>query len=151
MKFIEYPMPEYIEEDAYDPELTRILRIYRKIYTDHRFDLTQINDQNELLDKFLRQHAFIALDDEQKIQAVANYGEKPNTDYGWIEGIASNVSRLGFGSFMIRNLAKVASADGRRALELNSLPSEVGFYISQGFDYIEADPNPDHPRMRREV
>lgn len=150
MKFTEFTLPESVPKDGLSPAIRRALRIYSQIDPSGHYDLSEMGDQNELLDMFEERHAYIAIDDDRIVQGVANYYPDTGKDYGWIEGLATNRGAR-IGSFMVENLVTIANKQGRSALELQSVQSALGFWVKQGFDIMSEDPRRHLIRMRRDL
>lgn len=150
MKFEELSLPESVPEGGLPSHIKRALRIYNQIDHSHFLDLSNVDDQNSLLDDFSDHRAYVAVDSEGLIQGVAQYRPETGYDYGWIEGLATRRGAR-VGSFIVSKLVEITKQHGHQAIELRSVEQAFGFWVKQGFDVVSEDVDAPHVLMRREL
>lgn len=150
MIFTELSLPDSVPDEELSPNIHLALRIYSEAIFDEEYDLSNEDDQNEVLDRFDERLAYVATDEDHIIQGVANYYPEPGEDHGWIEGLATNAEAR-VGSFMVRSLVSLAGSQQRSAIELNSVHTATRFWLKQGFYDLWEDPKGKFIRMRRDL
>lgn len=135
MQFSELELPDSIDEDS-EPRVLRALRMYSLSHYEGQPNVH--DDLSDLLDEFNGQRAFVVIDNDERIQAIANYDDRPSNEASWIEGLATHreARGIGIGRFLVRNLANIAQHSGKKSIELRSLPDAITFYERLGFDYV---------------
>lgn len=157
MDFRERQLPvgsTYNDLDDVPSDIKKLLTIYDSV--NGRNAIYQVERVHELLDEFANQQCYVTDESEEDgavLLAVANYRQKIEEGFGWIEGlaVAPYKREMGVGRFVINQLVTVAQQNNLHELRLQSIPSAVPFYEKQQFSIMDGEENKSHPKMSRPV